>query len=95
LGREIDTVKESTEPLIGASQEVGLEVNFEKTKHVSLLGHQIARENHDIMIANTSFENVSLGMTEVNQNLIQKELRGDRIPVMLATIQSRSFCFLI
>jgi hypothetical protein len=41
--------------------------------------HQNAGQNHDIKIANRSFENVAqfkyLGMTVTNQNLIQEEIK--------------------
>jgi hypothetical protein len=33
LGDNIDTIKRNTQTLIGASKEVGLEVNTEKTKY--------------------------------------------------------------
>jgi hypothetical protein len=34
LGDNIDTIEKNTETLIGASKEVGLDVNTEKTKYV-------------------------------------------------------------
>jgi hypothetical protein len=41
--------------------------------------HQIVGQNHDIKIANRCFENVAqlkyLGMTVINQNLIQEEIK--------------------
>jgi hypothetical protein len=43
---------------IDSSKEVGLEVNAEKTKYMSLSRHQNAGQNHDIKKANRSFENV-------------------------------------
>jgi hypothetical protein len=43
LGDNIDTIKKNTETVTDASEEVGLEINVEKTKY----------------IANRSFENVS------------------------------------
>jgi hypothetical protein len=36
LGDNIDTITKNTETLIGASKEVGLEVNTEKTKYVAV-----------------------------------------------------------
>jgi uncharacterized protein YoxC len=36
LGDDIDTKKKSTETLIDASKEVGLEINTEKTKYMLL-----------------------------------------------------------
>jgi hypothetical protein len=62
--------------VIDASKEGGLEINTQKTKYTSMLlsRHQNAGQNHDIKIANRSFENVAqfryLGMTITNQNLI-------------------------
>jgi hypothetical protein len=34
LGDNLDTIKKSTDTLIAASKEVGLEINAEKTKYV-------------------------------------------------------------
>jgi hypothetical protein len=41
LGDNIDTIRKSTETLINASKEVGLEINMEKTKYMLLSRHQI------------------------------------------------------
>jgi hypothetical protein len=59
LGDNIDTKNRNTDTLIYSSEEVGLEVNTEKSKHTLLSHHQNAGQNHDIKIANRSFENVS------------------------------------
>jgi hypothetical protein len=56
LGDNIFTIKKSTETLIGASKEVGLEVNAEKTKYMLLSRHKNARQNHNMKIANRAFE---------------------------------------
>jgi hypothetical protein len=84
--------------LNNASKRVGLEVNAEKTKYILLSHHQNAGQNHDIKMANRSFENMEqvkyFGMTVTNQNF-RKKLRGERILVMLSTIQSRTFCPLV
>jgi hypothetical protein len=99
LGDNIDTKKKNAEALIDASNEIGLEVNTDKTKYVLLSHHQNAGENHDVKIANRSFENVSqfkyFGMILTNQNLIQKEIKRRLISGMLATIQSRNFRLLV
>jgi hypothetical protein len=65
----------NTETLINASNEIGLEINVEKTKYMLLSRHLIVGQNRDIKIAKRLFENVSqfryLGTTVTNQNLIQ------------------------
>jgi hypothetical protein len=50
------TIKRNAQTLIDTSNEVGLEVNTEKTKYMFLSCHQNARQNHDINIANRSFD---------------------------------------
>jgi hypothetical protein len=94
LGDNIYT-KENTETLIGASKEVGLEVNAEKTKYMLLSCHHNAGQNHNIKTGNRSFENVmnfiNLGMTVTNQNLVHEEIKNRLI---IGTIQS-SFCLLV
>jgi hypothetical protein len=76
LGGSVDTIKKNTQTIIGASKEVGLEVNIEKTKYMLLSRHQNAGQNHDVKIGNRCFENVAqfryLGTTITNQNLNQE-----------------------
>jgi hypothetical protein len=59
LGDNIDIMTKNIGALIGASREVGLEINVEKTKYMLLCGRQNAGQNRDIKIANKSFENLS------------------------------------
>jgi hypothetical protein len=47
LGDNLDSIKKNTEILIGASKEVGLEVNAEKTKYKLLSRHQNAGQNYN------------------------------------------------
>jgi hypothetical protein len=77
LGDNIDTIKKNTETLIAANK-VGIEINVGKTKKILLSRHQNAGQNHEIKIANRSFENVTqfkyLGMKVTIQNLIQEKI---------------------
>jgi hypothetical protein len=79
LNDNIDTMKKNTETLFDASKEVGLEVNTEKTKYVLLSRHQNAGQNHDVKIAERSFEIVAqfkcLETIGTNQNFIQEEIK--------------------
>jgi hypothetical protein len=58
-------------------QEIGLEVNADKTKYMVMSRVQNAGRNHIIRIDNSSFERVEdfkyLGTTLTNQNSIQEE----------------------
>jgi hypothetical protein len=51
LGDNINTVKRNTQTLIGASKEVGVEVNAEKNNYMLLPRLQIAGQNHNIKAA--------------------------------------------
>jgi hypothetical protein len=79
LGDDIDTIKKTTQTLIDASKEIGLEVNTEKTKYMLLSRHQSAGRNPDIKIGNRWFEDVAqfryLRTTIINENLIQDEIK--------------------
>jgi ribosomal protein S2 len=75
----IDTIKKNTDTLIDDNKKVGLEVNAEKTKYMLMSCYQNAGQNHVIMIANRSLEDVAkfryLGTAVTNQNLIQEEIK--------------------
>jgi hypothetical protein len=58
LGENVDTIQKSTEALLDAGKEVGLEVNSEKTKYM-LMSHKEAGQKRSIKIANRSFEDVA------------------------------------
>jgi hypothetical protein len=79
LDYNIETAKENTQTLIDTSKPIGLEVNTEKTKYMSLSRYQNARQNHDINIGNRWFKNVAqfryLETTITNENLIQEEIK--------------------
>jgi hypothetical protein len=91
LGDNVDTIKKSTETLIGNSNKFGLEVNSEKTKYMLLSRHQNGRQNHDIKIGNRWFENVAKSkyfrVTVTNPNLIMGKLRAYFILVMSIIVQ--------
>jgi hypothetical protein len=46
----VDTIKQNTEALFGASKEVGPEIDAEKIKYVLLSRHQNLGQNRDIKI---------------------------------------------
>jgi hypothetical protein len=58
LGASIHTIKQSTEALLIASKEIGLEVNAEKTKYMVMSRDQIAGQNGYIQLSNKPFETV-------------------------------------
>jgi hypothetical protein len=55
LGDNIGIIKQKTETLADTCNEVGLEVNTEKTKYTSMLlsYHQNAGQNHDMTVTDT------------------------------------------
>jgi hypothetical protein len=74
LGGNINSTKKNTETLTDSKEEVGLEVNAEKTKYILLVSSpECTGKNHDIKTFNKSFEEVEKTVT--NQNLIQEEIK--------------------
>ena len=80
LGGSIHTIRKNTEALVIASQEIDLEVNAEKTKHMVMYRDQNAGENGNIQIGNKSFETVEqfkyLGKTLTNQNSFHEDIKN-------------------
>jgi hypothetical protein len=58
LCKILNTIRKNTYALLKANREVSLEVNTQKTKYVVMSCHQNAGQNHSILIANKSFEDV-------------------------------------
>jgi pimeloyl-CoA synthetase len=80
LGRSVHAIKKNTEALVVASQEIGLEVNAEKTKYMVMSGDQNAGQNGNIKLDNKSFERLEqfkyFGTTVTNLNSIQEQIKS-------------------
>jgi hypothetical protein len=80
LGDSVNTVKENSETILEASRDIGLEINAEKTKYMSMSRHPNSGQNQNISIANESFENVAkfkyLSATLTNQKDIRDEIKN-------------------
>ena len=80
LGRSVDTVKKNAEILLAASKDIGLEINAQKTKYMTMSRDQNAGRMHSMKIDNSSIERVEefkyLGTTLTYQILFRKKLRA-------------------
>jgi hypothetical protein len=80
FGGSIHTVKENVEALVVATKEIGLEVNADKTKYMSMSRDQNSRRSHSLTVDNSPIESVEvfkyLGTTLKNQNSIQEEIKS-------------------
>ena len=74
------TVKENAETLVGATKEIGLEVNADKTKYMIMSRDQNAGRSFSMKIYNNSIESVEefkyLGTTLTHKNFIQEEIKS-------------------
>jgi hypothetical protein len=59
LGDSTNAIKDKTESLLGASRDVGLEINAEKTKNIIISRHPNSGQNQNIGIDNESYESVA------------------------------------
>ena len=58
LGGSAHTVKENAEALVGATKEIGLEVNADKTEYMIMSRDQNAGRSYSMKIDNSSIERV-------------------------------------
>jgi hypothetical protein len=76
----LDLCYEKVKALLGASKEVGLEVNPEKTKYMLVSRCQKAGQRQSIKTASRSFEDMAkfkyLGITRTDQNCILEEIKS-------------------
>ena len=76
----VHTIQRTTEALVDASKEVGLEVNADKTNYMVMSGDQNAGLSHIVKTDNSSQERVEqfkyLGTTLRHKNSIQEEIKS-------------------
>ena len=80
LGGNAHMVKENAETLEGATKEIGLEVNADKTKYTIMSRDQNAGRSYSMKIYNNTIEKVEefkyLGTTLTNQHSIQEKIKS-------------------
>jgi hypothetical protein len=78
LGKSVHITKKNTEASVDQRKEIGLEVNYDKTKYMAMSRDHNAGQNHDLGIDDKTFERVEqfqyLGTSITNQNSIQEEI---------------------
>jgi len=80
LGGSVHIIKENVEVLVVATEEIGLEVNADKTKYMIMSQDQNAGRSHSMKINSSSIERVEefkyLGTTLTNKNSIQEDIKS-------------------
>jgi hypothetical protein len=80
LGGSVHTIKKNIETLVVARNEMGLEVNADKTKYMVMSRDHNAGRSHNIKLHHNFFERMGdlkyLGTTLTNQNPIQEEIKS-------------------
>jgi hypothetical protein len=79
LGGSVLTVKKNAEALVAATKEIGLEVNAQKTKYMTVSRDQNAGRIHSMKMDDRPIERAEgikySGTTLTNQNSIQEEIK--------------------
>jgi hypothetical protein len=93
----INSIEENKETHLGASRDVGLEINAEKTKYMIMSCHQNSGQNKNIRTTNELFKNVAifkyLGMTLTKLNDIHDEIKKIKFGECLLSFSPKSFFF--
>ena len=86
----------TTEALVAATREIGLEVSADKTKYMVMSRDQNAGQIYSVRIDNSTFERLEefkcLGTTLTNQNSFAEEIKSRLRSGMHAVIRCRIFC---
>jgi len=80
MSGNVHTIKKNTEVLVDSSKETGLEVNADKTKHISTSGDQNGGQSHSMKTDNSCFVTAGqfkyLGITLTYKNSVQVEIKS-------------------
>ena len=80
FGRNVHTIENNPEALVGASKEISLEVNVDNTKYMAMSCDQNSRQCHNMKNDNSSFAKTEvlkyLGTNLANRNSTQEEIKS-------------------
>jgi hypothetical protein len=100
-GENINNTQESTEALLDASKEDGLEISPEKVKYMLMSRCNNEGQKYSIKTANMSLEDVAkfkyFGTTLTDQNCMNEEIKNrlNSRNVCCHSVQSRVYCCLL